>query len=50
MEKTYEEPLKNLAKATEKVANGDFSVSKFTCTVVRGTNNLSTVSRRQEDD
>lgn len=24
--KTYEEPLKNLAKATEKVANGDFSV------------------------
>ena len=26
MEKTYEEPLKNLAKATEKVANGDFSV------------------------
>lgn len=30
--------------------NGDFSVSKFACTVVRGTNNLSTVSRRQEDD
>jgi hypothetical protein len=31
-------------------SNGDFSVSKFACTVVRGTNNLSTVSRRQEDD
>jgi hypothetical protein len=30
--------------------NGDFSVSKFACTVVRGTNNLSTVNRRQEDD
>ena len=26
VEETYEEPLKNLAKATKKVANGDFSV------------------------
>ena len=30
--------------------NGDFSISKFACTVVRGTNNLTTVSRRYEDD
>ena len=26
IEETYEKPLKDLAKATEKVANGDFSV------------------------